>query len=91
MCVSPETVHCIKKYIMPAKAFNIPEHLAAISQGRDFLKTSEFGHIIRLSNSGVRWNYKRTGSVCGVKPVQMGTRLLWPVSQIAEMLNKGGV
>jgi hypothetical protein len=71
---------------MPVK---LPENLAEISKGRDHLETSEFAHAFNRANQTVRKNYCLTGHCFGIRPVKVGGRLLWPVAEVARVLNGG--
>lgn len=68
-------------------AISIPPALAAIAQGRDHIKTSEYAHAVSRARQTVRKNYSLTGECFGIRPVKCGHRLLWPVEKIAELLN----
>lgn len=70
---------------MPTKF--IPEKLAEIAQGRDHVTTPEFGRAISRAEQTIRKNYCLTGHCFGVRPVKVGNRLLWPVSEIAALLS----
>lgn len=65
----------------------LPANLAAIAQGRDFLETREFSRAINRSDQTVRKWYAREGACFGVRPLKVGGRLIWPVAQIAALLN----
>ncbi|GAA4031961.1 hypothetical protein [Actimicrobium antarcticum] len=68
---------------------NIPPALAAISQGRDHLVTSEFALATGRKAQTVRKNYCQTGHCLGLVPLKIGGLLLWPVSGIAALLMGG--
>lgn len=65
--------------------------LAVIAAGRDHINTSEFAHAINRADQTIRKNYCLTGECFGVRPIKFGNRLLWPVSQVAALLQKGVV
>ena len=67
----------------------IPEALAAIAAGRDHVPTNDFGKATLHADQTIRKNYCLTGECFGIRPVKVGNRLLWPVSQIAALLNGG--
>lgn len=69
---------------------NIPPALAAIAAGRDYIKTAEYAHAINRASQTIRKNYCLTGECFGIRPVKFGNRLLWPVTEIAVLLNRGG-
>ena len=61
--------------------------LARIAQGRDHVLTPEFAHAIGRAGQTIRKNYCLTGEAYGIRPVKVGNRLLWPVAEIAKLLN----
>jgi hypothetical protein len=67
----------------------IPNALAAIAAGRDHLQTSEFARATNRASQTIRKNYCLTGECFGIRPVKFGNRLLWPVADIARLLNGG--
>ena len=70
-------------------AMQIPHELAEIAAGRDHVKTSEFSRAINRASQTIRKNYCLTGACYGIRPVKVGNRLLWPVLEIANLLNGG--
>jgi len=60
--------------------------LEQLANGRDHITTEEFAHIIGLSPQTVRKNYSATGEVYRIRPKKPGSRLLWPVADIAAQL-----
>lgn len=67
----------------------IPPALAAIAAGRDHIQTAEFARATNRASQTVRKNYCLTGECFGIRPVKFGNRLLWPVVDIARLLNGG--
>lgn len=67
---------------------NLPT-LADIASGRDHLLTEEYALVTRGTPQTIRKNYCQKGECYGIRPVKVGSRLLWPVTQIAELLNGG--
>jgi hypothetical protein len=65
----------------------IPPGLAAIAAGRDHISTSEYAKATTRASQTVRKNYCLGGECFGIRPVKIGNRLLWPVAQIAALLN----
>jgi hypothetical protein len=65
----------------------IPDALAAIAKGRDHVPTNEFGKATIHADQTIRKNYCLTGECFGIRPVKVGNRLLWPVVEIAALLN----
>jgi hypothetical protein len=66
---------------------SIPPALAEIAAGRDHILTSEYARSITKASQTVRKNYCLKGACYGIRPVKIGNRLLWPVSEIAALLN----
>lgn len=67
----------------------LPSALAAIAAGRDHIQTAEFGRAINRSSQTIRTKFCYTGHCFGIRPVKIGNRLLWPVDQVALLLNGG--
>jgi hypothetical protein len=65
----------------------LPPALAAIAAGRDHIRTEEFAKAANRASQTIRKNYCTTGQCFGIRPLKFGNRLLWPVSQIAALLN----
>ena len=68
---------------------NIPPALSALARGRDHIQTSEMARALNRADQTVRKNYSQTGACFGIVPVKVGNRLLWPVSEIANILSGG--
>ncbi len=66
---------------------NQSAELARIAQGRDHFQTGEFAKAICKAAQTIRKNYCLTGEAYGIRPVKVGNRLLWPVQEIAALLN----
>jgi hypothetical protein len=66
---------------------SLPSELATISAGRDHIQTAEFARAIGRACQTIRKSYCYNGHCFGVKPVKFGNRLLWPVADIATLLN----
>ncbi len=67
-------------------AANLPA-LAAIAKDRDLLNTAEYGKATSRAPQTIRKNYCLTGQCFGIRPVKIGNRLMWPVAEIAKLLN----
>lgn len=61
--------------------------LEEVSQGRDHLQTAEFAKACGCAPQTARKNYCLTGACYGITPRKIGNRLLWPVADIARLLN----
>lgn len=68
---------------------DIPPALAEIAAGRDHILTAEFARAANRATQTIRKNYCLTGQCFGIRPVKFGNRLLWPVEEIAHLLNGG--
>jgi hypothetical protein len=66
---------------------SLPPALAAIAAGRDHILTEEFAKAANRASQTIRKNYCQKGECFGIRPLKFGNRLLWPVSQIAALLN----
>ena len=69
---------------------NLPA-LAEIAQGRDLITTSEFAKAASRASQTIRKNFCLTGQCFGIRPIKIGNRLMWPVAEIAKLLNGEGV
>lgn len=66
--------------------FAIPDGLYATAGNRDLITTGEFAEVLNVASQTIRKNYCLTGEAYGIKPIKVGGRLLWNVSQIADRL-----
>ena len=62
-------------------------NLEQISQGRDYVLTHENARLISRAPQTVRKNYCLQGHSFGLRPVKIGNRLMWSVSDIARLLS----
>ena len=67
----------------------IPPELAAVARGRDHIKTGEFAFAMSRAVHTIHKNHCLTGECFGIRPVKSGKLLLWPVVDIAALLNGG--
>ncbi len=70
---------------------DLPTALAAVANDRDYISTVEFAHSITHATQTIRKNYCLTGEAFGIRPIKIGSRLLWPVRDIAQLLIGGRV
>lgn len=63
--------------------------LAAIAAGRDHINTVEFARATDRAVQTISKYYCLTGECFGIRPVKFGNRLLWPVAQVAALLEGG--
>lgn len=68
---------------------NMPPELARIAQGRDHLDTAEYGRAITRTGQTIRKNLCIQGHAYGIRPLKVGGRLLWPVAEVAKLLQGG--
>lgn len=61
--------------------------LEKTAAGRDHLSTAEYAHLIGRASQTVRKKHSLTGECFGIRPIKFGNKLLWPVTQIAALLN----
>jgi len=69
------------------KTRSLPPALAIIAAGRDHILTEEFAKAANRASQTIRKNYCTKGECFGIRPIKFGNRLLWPVVQIAALLN----
>lgn len=70
-------------------SLKITPALAEISAGRDHIQTFEFARAFSRASQTIRKSYCLTGHYLGIRPIKLGNRLMWPVSEIAALLNGG--
>jgi hypothetical protein len=69
------------------KSQSFPPALTLTAAGRDHILTEEFAKVASRAAQTIRKNYCTTGACFGIRPIKVGNRLLWPVAQIAALLN----
>jgi hypothetical protein len=69
------------------KSQPLPPALAIIAAGRDHILTEEFAKAANRACHTIRKNYCNNGECFGIRPIKFGNRLLWPVGQVAALLN----
>ena len=62
--------------------------LAETANGRDVVTAAEFARAICRAEQTVRKIYCLTGTCYGLRPRKVGNRLLWSVSEIAELISE---
>jgi hypothetical protein len=60
--------------------------LAALADGRDHIRTSEYARLCTNQPQTVRKNVSKAGHCYGIRPVKVGGHLLWPVADVAALL-----
>ncbi len=68
-------------------AIVLPPALAEIAAGRDHVQTAECARAINRASQTLRKSYCMKGHAFGIRPIKFGNRLLWPVTEIATLLN----
>jgi hypothetical protein len=66
---------------------SLPPALAEIAAGRDHIRTTEFAKAVSKAHQTIRKLHCLSGQCFGIKPVRVGKHLLWPVADIAALLN----
>lgn len=61
--------------------------LEELAAGRAHLMTDEYAKVTNCKHQTVLKNYSKKGECFGIRPIKVGHRLLWPVDQIAALLN----
>lgn len=67
----------------------IPPALSKIAGERDHIKTSEFAKATSRAAQTIRKHHATAGHAFGIRPRKVGNFLLWPVCEIAALLNGG--
>jgi hypothetical protein len=67
----------------------LPSMLAVIAAGRDHVTTHDFGRAVSKAPQTIRKEFCLKGEAYGIRPIKIGNRLLWSVTDIASLLNKG--
>ena len=67
----------------------IPPALSVVAKGRDHINSKEFAHAVNKNQQYIRKLHYLAGEVYGIRPIKIGNRLLWPVLQVAALLNGG--
>lgn len=64
--------------------------LVSTASGRDHISTAEFARATGRASQTIRKNLCISGDCFGIRPVKINGRLLWPVAEIAALLNGRG-
>lgn len=65
---------------------DIPDGLQKIANGRDLLLATEVGLVTNTQVQTIRKKICQTGSFHGAKPIKIGGRLQFSVSDIAKLV-----
>ncbi len=68
------------------ECIKVPVGLSKVAGDRDLITTSEFAQVINVATQTIRKNYCLTGQAYGIRPIKIGSRLLWNVNQIAQLI-----
>jgi hypothetical protein len=69
------------------KSFSeIPEGLANIAKGRDNILTHEVGLATNTASQTIRKHLCQSGHFHGIVPLKIGSRLQFPVGEVARLL-----
>lgn len=68
---------------------DLPIGLASIAKGRDLINTNEAGFAVGSSPQTIRKHICLRGNFHGIKPIKIGGRLLFPVTELAKLIKKG--
>ena len=68
------------------ECINFPAGLSKIAGDRDLITTTEFANVINVASQTIRKNYCLTGQAYGIRPIKIGSRLLWNVNQISQLI-----
>lgn len=72
-------------------AGDILEYLRQMTGGRPLANTTELAQISDTRPQTIRRNHSERGEFLGLRPVKIGNRLFWPLTDIARVLSGGGV
>jgi hypothetical protein len=67
----------------------LPPALATLANGRSHVNTGEYAKVTTHAAQTIRKNYSTTGHCFGIRPRKVGNILLWPVAEIAALLQGG--
>lgn len=67
---------------------NIPRGLLQMAGNRDLITTPEFAKVFNVASQTIRKNFSIEGEVYGIKPIKIGSKLLWPVDKIANKMKE---
>ena len=74
------------KELIQAAIPNIPDGLARLANGRDNLPTNEAAYSISASPKTIRKHLCLHGHFHGIKPVRIGGRLYFKVTDLARLV-----
>ena len=74
------------KELIQAAIPNIPDGLARIANGRDNLSTNEAAYATGAATQTIRKHLCLHGHFHGVKPIRIGNRLYFKVTDLARLV-----
>jgi hypothetical protein len=67
----------------------IPKNLEKLANGRDAITTEEVAMYFSIAPQTIRKSFCEQKSLYGIKPLKISRRLLWRVTDIAKLVNRG--
>lgn len=67
---------------------NMPE-LDKLAAGSDMFETGQLATLCKHRHASILKDVARTGNFCGITPVRVGRKHLWPVAQVRQLLSVG--
>ncbi len=68
-------------------ASDILEYLRQMTGGRPLANTAELGQVSGTAPQTIRRNHSERGEFLGLRPIKIGNRLFWPLTDIARVLS----
>jgi hypothetical protein len=68
-------------------ASDILEYLRELTGGRPLANTAELGQMYDTAPQTIRRNHSEKGEFHGLRPIKIGNRLFWPLTEIARVMS----
>ena len=68
---------------------SIPDGLAKLADGRDLIGTSEISKAVNVSPKTILKHLHLNGHFYGIQPVKIGKGWLFPIHEIARLIQNG--
>ena len=65
----------------------IPENLQKLAGNRDLITTDELALVFNSQPQTIRKNFCEKKQYLGIKPLKIGKRLLWRITDVAKIIN----
>jgi hypothetical protein len=65
----------------------IPKNLSRLAGDRDLITTEELAIIFNAQPQTIRKNFCLKKQYLGIKPLKIGKRLLWKITDVAKVIN----